>query len=118
MESEFYTNIDTITRDNVAFRRVLSTTYNTQLVVMSIETDIGEEVHPTTTQFVKVEGGEGVAIIDGIKYFLKEGDCIMISPNKRHNIINTGNTPLKLYSLYSPPEHRHNQVDYYRPTNH
>lgn len=103
----FKGNIEKKTRSNSFYRRVLSTTPNMQLVLMSLKPniEIGMEKHPNTTQFIRVEKGRGMAIISGSKRFLKDGDALMIPPNVYHNIINTGKKPLKLYTLYSPPEH-------------
>jgi len=105
LKGGFGTNIEKDTVENRNFRKVLYTTDQIQLVLMSIETDIGEEVHRGTTQFLRVESGEGVAIIDGKKYPMKEGDSIVVPGGSRHNVVNTGEEPLKLYSLYAPPHH-------------
>lgn len=106
-------NIEKKTRSNSYYRRVLFTTLNMQLVVMSLKPniEIGMEKHPKTTQFIRVEKGRGMAIISGKKRFLKDGDALMIPPNTYHNIINTGKNPLKLYTLYSPPEHASNHIE-------
>ena len=101
----FGTNIEKDSIENKNFRKVLYTTAQLQLVLMSIDTEIGEEVHRGISQFLRVESGEGVAIIDDKKYPLKDGDSIVVPGGSRHNIINTGEEPLKLYSLYSPPKH-------------
>jgi mannose-6-phosphate isomerase-like protein (cupin superfamily) len=112
----FYGNINDITDQNNYFRRVIGTTNNMQLVVMSIITDIGMEVHPYTTQFIRVEQGNGIAIVDDITYELNVGDAIMIPPNSYHNIINKSNKePLKLYTLYSPPNHKRDRLDITKP---
>jgi len=104
-EGGFGTNIEKDSLENKNFRKVLYTTHQMQLVVMSIDTDIGEEVHKGITQFIRIESGEGVAIIDGKKYPLRAGDSIVVPGGSRHNVVNTGDSPLKLYSLYSPPKH-------------
>ena len=77
-----------------------------QLVLMNLtpQVEIGNEKHPHTTQFIRVEEGRGVAYISGKRYNLKDGDCIMIPNNTWHNIKAT-DIGLKLYTLYSPPEH-------------
>jgi len=72
-------------------------------------TEIGEEVHHHTTQFIRVEGGTGVAIVSGKRFNLKSGDALIVPPGRRHNIISTNN--LQLYTLYSPPEHPPNTVE-------
>lgn len=104
----FHTNIEQTTLDNEDYRRVLHTTGNNQLVVMSIEPDdeIGEEVHDTIDQFIRVESGEGKAIIDDEEIELSDGSAIIIPKGSKHNIINTSSEePLKLYTIYSPPNH-------------
>ncbi|PIR82387.1 cupin domain-containing protein [Candidatus Kaiserbacteria bacterium CG10_big_fil_rev_8_21_14_0_10_59_10] len=96
------------TLENNDFRRVLYTAEHMQLVVMSIlpRGDIGEEVH-TLDQFVRVEAGEGEAVLGGARHAIQAGSAVVITAGMRHNIINTSaKAPLKLYSLYAPPEHR------------
>ena len=101
-------DIEKETINNNYFRKVLFTTARMQLVVMCIKPgeDIGEEVHPTTDQFFRIEEGEGKAIVDGREINIKDGSSILIKSGRVHNIINDSNKPLKLYSLYSPPHHR------------
>lgn len=103
-------NIEKKTRSNSFYRKVIFTTKTIQLVLMSLKPgiEIGKEKHSKTTQFIRIEKGTGIAIIRNKKLPLKDGDAIMIKPNTYHNIINTGKTPLKLYTLYSPPEHGSN----------
>lgn len=98
-------NIERATIKNTFYRKVLFTTPQTQLVLMSIPTgeEIGMETHPTTTQFIRVESGRGVAEVAGKRYMLSDGDALVIPPKARHNIRAT--ETLKLYTLYSPPEH-------------
>lgn len=102
-------NIEKDTIINKFYRKVISTTKNLQLVLMSIlpRQEIGKEKHKKT-QFIKVESGEGIAILGNKKYKLKKGYAIIIPPNKYHNIINNGKRSLKLYTIYSPPEHKKN----------
>src|SRR5690242_2088014 len=110
----FYGNINDITEDNTYFRRVLSTTPNMQLVVMSLapNEEIGNEVHPYITQFIRVESGTGLAVINGSQYPLSDGFAVVIPLGSYHNIINTSQTdPLKLYTIYSPPNHPLNKID-------
>lgn len=110
----FHKNIEKITESNKYFRKVLSTTPNMQLVVMSLKPkeDIGMEIHPYTTQFIRVESGTGVAIVDDKKYKLSNGSAIIIPLNSKHNIVNTSKTePLKIYTIYSPPNHPSDRVD-------
>lgn len=100
-------DLEKLTINNKNYRKVINTTKQIQLVLMSLlpGQDIGFEIHPHTTQFIKVEKGDGVAIINGVATPLYPGSSIIISQGKEHNIINTGNTRLQLYTIYSPPEH-------------
>lgn len=112
-KSFYMYNIESETINNESYRRVLNTTPNQQLVLMNIlpHEEIGNEVHPTTTQFIRVESGKGKAIINNQEeYILNKDSAITISPNTYHNIINDGDTPLKLYTIYSPPEHKPNLI--------
>ena len=109
----FYDNLTSITKHNKFYRRVVSTTPTMQLVLMSLKpnTEIGIEIHPYNTQFIKIEQGSGTAIINNIVYDLEEGDAIIIPLNTHHNIINNSNKPLKLYTIYSPPHHVYNKIE-------
>lgn len=100
-------NIEQAALENEAFRRVLYTSAYMQLVVMSIlpGEDIGEEIHGQD-QFIRVEEGEGTAIIDGTTHTLTDGVAVVVPAGARHNIVNTSTSEsLKLYSLYAPPHH-------------
>lgn len=100
-------NIEEEALENEAFRKVLYTSAYMQLVVMSIPAgeDIGEETHGQD-QFIRVEEGEGKAILDGVEHVLSDGYAVVIPASTLHNIINTSaSEPLKLYSLYAPPHH-------------
>lgn len=104
----FATNIEEKTLENGNFREVLFTGEHSQLVVMTLGPgeDIGLESHDTGDQFVRVESGVGEAIIDGQKYPLAHGVAVIIPSRSEHNIVNTSKTaPLRLYTMYSPPEH-------------
>lgn len=104
----YVTNIEKDTLENNYFRRVLYTAKNTQLVLMSLrpKEDIGEEIH-TLDQFIRVEAGDGSAILDGVKHQISDGTAVVIPAGTKHNVVNGSNTEeLKLYTLYSPPEHR------------
>lgn len=110
-------NIEKISKDNTDFRRVLYTAKNCQLVIMSIAVgeDIGEETHHLD-QFIRVEAGTGKAVLDDVETSIGDGFAIIIPAGTKHNIINTGTEPLKLYTLYAPPEHkdgvvRHTKAD-------
>ncbi|MFC1625332.1 cupin domain-containing protein [Patescibacteria group bacterium] len=101
-------NIEKETKENENFRKVLYTAKNSQLVVMSIKPkeDIGEEVHDLD-QFIRIEEGEGKAVLDGVETNIKDDDAIVVPAGTKHNFINTSEEEdLKLYSIYSPPEHR------------
>ena len=104
----FKVNIEKATIKNKSYRKVLYTTPQMQLVLMSIPvgSDIHKEKHKKVSQFIRVEKGTGQAVVSGKKYKLSDGISIVIPPNKWHQIINTGRTPLKLYTLYSPPQHK------------
>ena len=103
----YVVNIEEKTQQNGFFRQVLFTTKLSQLVVMALQTgeDIGEEVHEEHDQFIRVEAGTGKAIIDGVESDLIDGSAVVIPAGARHNVINTGVDVMKLYTLYTPPEH-------------
>ncbi len=104
---QYVGNIEEETLNNENFRRVLFTDTNVQLVVMSLlpNEDIGEEVHDLD-QFIRVEEGDGKAVLDGVEHVLSSGTALVISKGTKHNIINTSSTnAMKLYTLYAPPNH-------------
>jgi len=103
----FVQNIEDIAVKNNNFRQVLYTARNSQLVVMSLKPkeEIGMEVHKLD-QFFRVEEGTGEAILDGVHTAIKAGFAIFVPAGENHNIINNGSVPLKLYTLYAPPNHR------------
>ncbi len=107
----YVVNIETETKNNENFRKVLYTAKNSQLVVMSLKPgeDIGEEIH-NLDQFIRIEAGKGQAVLDGVTHDIADDFAIVIPAGMKHNIINTGDTAMKLYTLYSPPEHRHDVV--------
>ena len=97
---------DTVENDN--FRKVLNTTEKSQLVVMSLlpGEDIGEEVHDVD-QFIRLEEGEGKAVLNGEEFDIEDDWAIVVPAGARHNIINTSaDKAMKLYTVYSPPNHR------------
>lgn len=100
-------DIEAITEANPDFRQVLYTAKHSQLVVMSIPTNgaIGEETH-TLDQFFRVESGTGEAVLDGVTTPVRAGFAIVVPAGTLHNLINTGSADLKLYTVYSPPNHR------------
>ena len=107
----FVQNIEDIAVENDAFRRVLYTAKNCQLVVMALKPkeEIGMEIHPLD-QFFRVEEGTGEAVLDGVRTAISAGFAVLVPAGANHNIINTGGVPLKLYTLYAPPNHRNGVV--------
>ena len=103
----FVKNIETISIKNQYFRQVLYTAKHCQLVVMSLkpQEEIGAEVHQLD-QFFRVEEGAGEAILDGVTTQISAGFAVLVPAGTNHNIINTGQFPLKLYTLYAPANHR------------
>lgn len=111
-------NIEQATRQNDTFRTALWTGSHLQLTLMSIKPgeDIGVEIHPNVDQFIRIEQGEGIAKIgdrrDNLSFQKRVGpsDAILIPAGTWHNVANAGNTPLKVYSIYAPPQHPHGTV--------
>ncbi|MDD3647151.1 MAG: cupin domain-containing protein [Candidatus Dojkabacteria bacterium] len=106
-------NIEKLTQDNEYFRQVLFTGTYCQLVLMSLKPneEIGKEVHNTVDQFFRVESGEGKIVMDGEEKDIKDGDAIIVPAGTEHNLINTSSElPLKLYTIYSPPNHPDGKV--------
>ena len=108
----YIADIEELTEENSDFRRVLYTGKNLQLVLMAIEPggEIGEEVHDDRDQFFRVENGKAEVVIDGQRSKIKSDDAIIVPAGARHNIVNTGDKPLRLYTVYAPPEHRDGTV--------
>ena len=106
--SGYYAPIEKDTLENENFRKVLFTGQNMQLVLMTIQPgdDIGMETHEGHDQFFRFEAGMGKVVIDGTEYEVKDGDVAIIPSGAEHNVINVSETEtLKLYTIYSPPEH-------------
>jgi mannose-6-phosphate isomerase-like protein (cupin superfamily) len=103
----YIANIEKLSITNENFRKVLYTDKNTQLVVMSLvpKESIGEEVHDVD-QFIRVEQGNGRAVLHGSETEIHDGSAVIIPAGTRHNVINDGGTPMKLYTLYTPPHHK------------
>lgn len=104
----YVTDIERRTLENENFREVLFTGPKVQLVVMTIAPgdEIGLETHDDVDQFIRVEAGEGKAILDGREHAVADGSAVVIPAGTRHNVVNTSRTEsLRLYSIYSPPEH-------------
>lgn len=108
-------DIESIATSNEDFRRVLYTARNCQLVVMALkpQEEIGAEVHKLD-QFFRVEQGRGEAVLDGVRTAIQAGSAIVVPAGARHNIINSGTEPLKLYTIYAPPNHRDGVVHHTR----
>lgn len=114
----FITNIDEATLRNRNYRTALWTGQHLQLTLMSIPIggEIGLEVHPDTDQFLRIEKGQGIAMMGCTKQQLNyqqpvcSGYAVFVPAGTWHNIINTGNCPLKIYTIYAPPHHPHGTV--------
>ena len=104
----YVTNIEADTLENEDYRRVLYTGEHTQLVLMTLQPgeEIGREVHAEHDQFIRIESGMGIVVLGGEEHPLSDGTAVVILAGVEHNVINTSATdPLKLYTLYSLPEH-------------
>jgi len=104
----YITNIEKETVENENYRKVLYTAHYSQLVVMSLQPgeEIGEEVHGLD-QFIRVEEGAGKVVLDGVEHEVEDDFAVVIPAGTLHNVINTSDDkPLKLYSIYSQPEHK------------
>lgn len=103
----FIGNIEDRTEQNRDYRRVLYTGHNLQLVLMALlpGEEIGEEIHTDRDQFFRIEKGRGEVWIDGNRTKVKSAMAIIVPAGARHNIKNTGENPMQLYTLYAPPEH-------------
>jgi mannose-6-phosphate isomerase-like protein (cupin superfamily) len=108
-------DIEALAVKNADFRQVLYTAEHSQLVLMALKPkeDIGMEVHKLD-QFFRIEEGTGEAIFDVVRTAIRPGFAILVPAGTRHNIINTGSVPMKLYTLYSPPNHRDGTVHHTR----
>ena len=103
----YVTNIERDTLENTDYRRVLYTGKYTQLVLMTLQPgeEIGLETHTGHDQFIRIEAGTGYAQLDDERRELADGSIVVIPSGAKHNVVNTGTEPLRLYTLYSPPEH-------------
>ncbi|RXE56055.1 cupin [Methanoculleus taiwanensis] len=109
MKKGFVAEIEKETVENTDFRRVLYTGKYSQLVLMNLKPgeEIGEEVHDDVDQFFRFEEGEGKVVIDGVEHAVKDGSAVIVPSGANHNVVNTSRTAdLKLYTIYSPPEHQ------------
>lgn len=111
MKNGYVDDVQKATLDNDAFRTVLYTGEHLQLVVMTLKPgeEIGEEVHDDRDQFFRFEEGAGEVLIDGKTHRVEDDFGVIVPAGARHNVRNTGDAPLKLYTIYGPPEH-HDQV--------
>lgn len=105
-------NIEKTTIENTDYRRVVYTAKHSQLVLMSIAPggEIGEEVHHLD-QFLRFEAGEGKVVLNGVEHAVSVDTAVVVPEGVRHNVINTGTAALKLYTVYSPPEHKDGLVE-------
>lgn len=108
-------DIEGIAIRNENFRKVLYTARHCQLVVMALQPgeEIGVEVH-TLDQFFRVEQGTGEAVLDGVRKPLQAGYAVVVPAGAKHNIVNTGTEPLKMYTIYAPPNHRDGVIHHSR----
>jgi len=109
----YITNIEKATLENTDYRRVLYTAKNSQLVLMNLQPDdeIGQEIHHLD-QFIRIEQGNGKVILDGVETEVRDDFAIVIPAGTEHNVINTGEVEMKLYTVYSPPEHKDGLVEH------
>jgi len=111
-------NIEKDSLENNFFRKVLFTGPNMQLVIMALQPgeDIGSEVHEEHDQFIRVEQGAGMSILNGEESNLEDGSAVLIPAGTEHNIVNTSDSEvMKLYTLYSPPEHADGTINETKP---
>ena len=113
MINPYINNIESETLGNDYFRKEIFTGEHMQLTVMAIPVggDIGMETHPHTDQFLRVEQGTGKAILGGVEHDVTDDFAIIIPAGVEHNVINTGDIPMKLYSIYTPPNHPQGTID-------
>lgn len=117
-------NIDKATKQNTTFRTALWTGEHFQVTLMSINVgeDIGLEIHPDTDQFIRIEDGQGIVKMgrskDSLEFQANARDdfAIMVPAGTWHNVINTGNKPLKVYAIYAPPHHPRGTVHVTKPS--
>jgi mannose-6-phosphate isomerase-like protein (cupin superfamily) len=105
------TNIEKATLENENYRQVLYTGMSSQLVLMTIQPgdEIGSETHDLD-QFIRIEAGQAVVTLDGVNHDVEDDWAVVIPAGTEHNVVNNGDEPLRLYSIYSPPEHKDGTV--------
>ena len=103
----YLTNIEKETLENENYRKVLYTAKNSQLVLMTIQPgdEIGLETHDLD-QFIRIEAGKATVLLDGVEHSVEDDWAVVIPAGTAHNVVSTGDEPLRLYSIYSPPEHK------------
>ena len=111
----FVNDIESSAKKNEEFRQVVYTAKHCQLVLMALKPkeEIGAEVHKLD-QFFRVEEGTGEAVLDGVRTSIREGFAVVVPAGTNQYIINTSSAPLKLYTLYAPPNHRDGVVHHTR----
>ena len=104
----FHADIEKDTLSNEDFRNVRYSGKHLQLVLMTLQAGeaIGSEIHADNDQFFRFESGKGKCIIDETEYPVEDGSAVIVPAGARHNVINTGNEPLKMYTIYAPPHHK------------
>ena len=104
----YFGHLEEDVKQNTNFRKVLYTGKKSQLVLMSLNPgeEIGMEVHPDNDQFFRFDQGKGKVIVDGNEYQVEDGDAVLVPAGAQHNVINTGDEPLRFYTIYSPPHHK------------
>ena len=113
----FIANLEKETTKNKDFRHVLYTGKYSQLVLMNLKPmeEIGEETHDDVDQFFRFEKGEGKVTIDGVEHLVKDGDGVIVPAGAKHNVANISKREdLKLYTIYSPPEHQDGTIRHTR----
>lgn len=109
----YITNIEQATLNNTYYRRVLYTAKNSQLVLMNLQPgeEIGEEIHHLD-QFIRFEQGVAKVILDNVDHMVEADFAVVIPAGTKHNVVNIGDSELKLYTVYSPPEHKDGIVEH------
>ncbi len=112
----FIDDLEKRTEENSDFRHVVFTAPHMQLVLMSLDPgeEIGEETHEDTDQFFRVEKGKGEMVLDGRVSFIEEDSGVVVPAGTRHNVRNTGHEPMRLYTIYAPPQHPDGTVQHTR----
>ncbi|HWH23229.1 MAG TPA: cupin domain-containing protein [Allosphingosinicella sp.] len=107
MKKGYVDNIEKATVENDLFRRVLYTGNYLQLVLMTLQPgeEIGEETHDDRDQFFRIEEGSGEIHIDGVRHRVEDDFAVIVPAGALHNVVNTGDEPLRLYTIYGPAEH-------------